>query len=1228
MSPTIDFKQLRPHRGNQATGFEELTRQLVLAEALPNVREIEHRGPGADGGVEVLVKFEGGFSWGWQSKWFDALGISQIGQLKESFKSAAKSFGPDRKGRLTKFIVALPMNLSGSGTTETSDARKRWTGFTHWAKEEAVRTLSREIEIELWDETAFISRLQKREGPYPGMLAYWFDRHVFTAEWFRKQLDSAIAALDERYHPEDHVDVNALRVFDLVLHREIVRKDLHRDFDEVRSIHPIAADVAGDGVLPLETGLLEQLNQALEQFIALEGAVDRPAIEAWPVRQWNEAWRAMVFGHLQPVRQNLSRELEAAGHNWNSERQQKLWRRLNLGSQQREAFGSPWHRYFDVEETGAILFVGEAGAGKSHLLAKAAEDANAEGYPVLLLLGQDFAQADPRTAILDRLDLRGCSFETLLGALDAAAIAANSHALILIDALNEGWGLEVWPRELARFIEEIRRFPRLVFGVSCRSEYLDGTIPAGVEKQFLRIDVRGFDSFEEQERAARVYLDRRGIVRPATPSLDPEFSNPLFLRIAAELSVRSGQNAFPRGLRGAKQVFRFVFETRGRFLGAGRDGTDDLVGPLMQSLQALAEAMATARRDYLSIWEATSLVNAVFAAYPSPAGRTWLDVLRGNGFVRKEILARSTEDEFSPRSEVIRFTFQRLADQLMAEALLGRVTSIEEAFLQGGPLAFVVENELRKEGGHASAERTISIRWTWAGLGAALWIGIAERFGRELIDLPGVKETRPEEAPTWVGFEEPFKESLRWRTPDAFSQRTREIARWLPEDFARERLPLYLEVALVPKHPWNIDDLHVVLMNTRMPERDAHWSSAFLDMHGMAFHNANRSVDWCQNADLSRADEDTVRLTTVALCWFLTVSNRRLRDGATKALAVTFYHHPDFIERTLNCFAAVDDEYVRERVFAAAYGAALHMRSKPQILFGCARAAFNAIFKQEQTCRHMTLRDYARGLIEVAAARNVLPNDVDLVRCRPPYPSSPITDWPSLFEVKRLAKEKEAASILWSTVGWIKEDGRPGMAGDFGRYTMGAIAYAFSERPRDGEAPELPAMRKSAFWQEVRSINPSTAALVDQLLVSHDELTRRKNNTVPRIAINKGETLEVVIRHWDEKDPGIAAAFGEFADIEARFTANVPAPLRRRYEAGKFLPDFGDEKPFRFDLVRGQCWVAWRALGLGWDKELHGKVERHLRDSGDRTSYGVERIGKKYQWVAYNELCGYLIDHH
>ena len=199
------------HRGDQATGFEELTRQLVSAEALSNVEDIEHRGPGADGGVEVLVRFKDATSWGWQSKWFDGLGTSQIDQLKDSFKSALKNFGASDKGRLIKFVVALPLNISGPGTADTSDARKRWSRFKVWAAKESAKTLSRDVEIELWDETAFISRLQRHDGPYPGILAYWFDRLVFTPEWFRRHLKRFPAEVN-RGIPKGQVGSEFMRI--------------------------------------------------------------------------------------------------------------------------------------------------------------------------------------------------------------------------------------------------------------------------------------------------------------------------------------------------------------------------------------------------------------------------------------------------------------------------------------------------------------------------------------------------------------------------------------------------------------------------------------------------------------------------------------------------------------------------------------------------------------------------------------------------------------------------------------------------------------------------------------------------------------------------------------------------------------------------------------------------------------------------------------------------------
>src|SRR5207244_11582600 len=98
--------------------------------------------------------------------------------------------------------------------------------------------------------------------------------------------------------------------------------------------------------------------------------------------------------------------------------------------------------------------------GKSHLLAKVAEDALQQGSPVLLFLGQDFIDNDPRSLMLSRVDQRARSFDEFLGALDAAAASTDTRALLLNDALNEGNGVEIWPSELSPLLADFPTSPR------------------------------------------------------------------------------------------------------------------------------------------------------------------------------------------------------------------------------------------------------------------------------------------------------------------------------------------------------------------------------------------------------------------------------------------------------------------------------------------------------------------------------------------------------------------------------------------------------------------------------------------------------------------------------------------------------------------------------------------------------------------------------------------------
>ncbi|MBI2264766.1 MAG: ATP-binding protein [Armatimonadetes bacterium] len=85
--------------------------------------------------------------------------------------------------------------------------------------------------------------------------------------------------------------------------------------------------------------------------------------------------------------------------------------------------------------TPALLLVGMQGTGKTHLFCDIAKHRVAEGYPTVLLLGQQFSNAEPWSQII-LLSGLSADREQFLGALEAAAQATGVRALILIDALN------------------------------------------------------------------------------------------------------------------------------------------------------------------------------------------------------------------------------------------------------------------------------------------------------------------------------------------------------------------------------------------------------------------------------------------------------------------------------------------------------------------------------------------------------------------------------------------------------------------------------------------------------------------------------------------------------------------------------------------------------------------------------------------------------------------------
>ena len=116
------------------------------------------------------------------------------------------------------------------------------------------------------------------------------------------------------------------------------------------------------------------------------------------------------------------------------------------------------------------------------------------------------------------------------------------------------------------------------------------------------------------------------------------------------------------------------------------------------------------------------------------------------------------------------------------------------------------------------------------------------------------------------------------------------------------------------------------------------------------------------------------------LAWCFTTSNRRIRDRATKALTALLLTRMDIFPQLLGAFRNVDDLYVLERLYAAAYGACC-INPSHERLMAYAEVTFDHVFRKKVPPENLVLRDYARGIVELSCHVGVLPQEVDIERC-------------------------------------------------------------------------------------------------------------------------------------------------------------------------------------------------------------------------------------------------------
>ncbi len=1166
-----EWDKLRTWNGSKDEAFEELCTQLAAHEHQSPGSEFLRKAP-PDAGVECLRTLANGEQWGWQSKFFTGrMGPKQWRQLTDSFRSALQ-----HHPGLTRYYVCVPLDRSAPHKPREQWLDDKWReNLKKWG--EMAGAVGRSVEFVWWGTHEIFERLTRKE--HHGRRAFWFGDVELSPEKLERQVETKVDEAGERYTPSASVRLPILEIFDALGRTQAFWEQLRNVAQAIRE--------AGTDRLERSTpegaeGELYNLIDALRAVMAafnrfrpspdapLEFAVVGKAIDSAATRA------AELWDKVKDCEEKRNSEQQPSARH----AEQISWALHNIRNVEhalREAQEFCSSEAAELASRPALIIHGEAGCGKTHLVCDAALDRARAGLPTVLLLGHQFERVEPWGAIADLLGLT-CDRETLLGAMDAVAEAVGAKLILFIDAINEGAGQDVWSKHLRGFLSTLGDHPMLGVCLTIRNGYIKAVLPPDFPRQRVTwVEHRGFEGREEL--ATHRYFQAYGIKEPDAPLLTPEFSNPLFLKLFCRAVQRRVPRELPSGVSGITAVFGFWMDAIHGHLSKKLD-YDPGTNLVRAGVEALAERMATKRQRALPWSEAKEVLESLLPGRPYSQGLA-------AHFVAEGLLLVGPSLGLAPRQqkeEVVRFTYERLSDFLIVGRLLDGESKCrdDDLFAKGSRLAIF-----------RPSQATVPVPFGWMEV---LAVHLPETRGIEVLDA------HPEFSRDGE-FRSAFIQSLVWRKPAAITEATRScLARHFPKgpDEEPELLNAYLRVAGRPDHALNADSLHRWLWGLPMPERDARWSTFLHDQYRLD-GAVGRLIDWAwTDLDRSRIDPEVIRLSATALAWHLTAANRFVRDRATKALVSLLEDHTPILNGLLLRFASVDDPYVAERLLVVAHGCALRTRQIPD-LASLGQYVYDSVFRDGTPPPHLLLREAARGVVEAAVARGCH-LEYDRARLIPPYRSAWHPKTPSLQQLENRFRYNTfpdpARSGMHRVYHSVTND-------DFSHYQLPSI-LTWSSLTRSPRRKRSLREHHDSF---VQNLDPRQQEALE-IYVTHIERSRilsrageQGRRQVERSGATRAELREQIIR---------------------TLTPSQRTLFRRHVE--RFLDDpIAAENAEHFSLDLARRWILNKVLELGYTSERFGAFDDGI-SSEHRSSHKAERIGKKYQWIAFDELIARVSD--
>ncbi|HDR3885064.1 TPA: ATP-binding protein [Bacillus cereus] len=703
-----------------------------------------------------------------------------------------------------------------------------------------------------------------------------------------------------------------------------------------------------------------------------------------------------------------------------------------------------------------LLIYGEAGIGKSHLLADNAKRLQEAGHSVFLFLGQYLNKRDqPFKQLFDLIDYKG-DREYFCKEFNERAQSKNKKTVIIIDALNEGEGKHFWKNYLLGFLNFIKKFKNIAVVLSVRSNYVRSVLPENIEYEFplYKLEHKGFNdlSLEELEPFFNYYK-----INPVMfPSLENECCNPLFLQIYCE-AFQGNYKGF-RGWSIVEVLEKYIEKINAKM-------ADDERFQYLSSLNLVREILKGIAVKFIEKEKRDITSNELYEVVENVASTYIADYrLLIFGLEEENILTINK----GHNEGLVYFTYERFADIYMSIILLDRYQQDENLF----------KNILLRDSEF------------YYGIYESLSIVIPEKQEVEWLDLIENK---------FITFDiaEEFVRGISWRNVQNLNERT---FYWINKCLSQNNMHLQslvyerlLKQSYVIESPLNADFLHNNLNNMSMSIRDGSWTIFINDNPEVPMQLVEIILK--QNLSFKHFNKQNFELLSTTYIWLLTSSNIKLRDAATTALVKLYMNQPSIIIKDIRRFINVNDPYVLERLFASVYGAILRTNDLSQ-LGEIVDFIYTNIFESDEVYPNILIRDYARSIVLFAVNKEII-SLKEYEKINPPYSSLWYEKIYSLQEIDNKVKEieKKSEEVYGGFRSIVRsmttEYGRgTGAYGDFGRYVFGSAVSDWRNQFEDQDLSNIATMRIIEY-----GYNEKVHGYYDRNLNHHS----RHQNSVERI---------------------------------------------------------------------------------------------------------------------------------